>query len=105
MNSTTRAKLVELTGPHFENMADYDVVSQMMFPDIECMKGLMGDPFYQENVMPDDKNFADMSRTRLPSFLPSLNALTVGQNFDWVDQRRREGWKGCPEYLKVDEML
>ncbi len=72
MNSTTRAKLAELTGPHFENTADYDVVSQMMFPDVKCMKGLMGDPFYQENVMPDDKNFADMSRTRLLSFLPSL---------------------------------
>ena len=69
MNSTTRAKLVELTGPHFENTADYDVVSQRMFSDVDCMKGLMGDPFYQENVMPDDKNFADMSRTRYVELL------------------------------------
>jgi hypothetical protein len=64
MNATTRPILTAITGPHFTNTADYDVVSQMMFPDIECLTKMLADPFYQQNVMPDDRNFADMERTR-----------------------------------------
>lgn len=64
MNPSTRPLLHEITGPHFANTADYDVVSQMMFPDMECLTTMLADPFYKENVMPDDKNFADMERTR-----------------------------------------
>lgn len=64
MNPTTRAQLEILTGPHFENAADYDVVSQMMFPSMEHFTSMLADPFYREHVMPDDKNFADMSRTK-----------------------------------------
>lgn len=64
MNSTTRGALTEITGPHFTNAADYDVVSQMMFPNVECFTSMLADPFYKENVMPDDANFADMSRTK-----------------------------------------
>jgi len=65
MNSTTRPVLAEITGPHFTNTADYDVVSQMMFPKVEDFTRMLADPFYKENVMPDDKNFADMSRTKM----------------------------------------
>lgn len=64
MNSTTRPLLAAITGPHFTNTADYDVVSQMKFPDVECFTKMLADPFYRENVMPDDVNFADMSRTK-----------------------------------------
>lgn len=35
MNSESRPILQEITGPHFSNTADYDVVSQMMFPKME----------------------------------------------------------------------
>jgi len=68
MNATTRPILTAITGPHFTNTADYDVVSQMMFPDIECLTKMLADPFYQQNVMPDDRNFADMERTRYVNF-------------------------------------
>ena len=64
MNNTTRPMLAEITGPHFTNTADYDVVSQMRFPDMECFTSMLADPFYREKVMPDDANFADMARTR-----------------------------------------
>ncbi len=64
MNPTTRGLLSSITGPHFTNTADYDVVSQMMFPDVDCFTKMLADPFYREQVMPDDANFADMSRTR-----------------------------------------
>ncbi len=30
---------------------------------------MLKDPFYQEKVMPDDKNFADMSRTTYATHL------------------------------------
>lgn len=65
MNSTTRPMLAEITGPHFTNTADYDVVSQMMFPDMECFTSMLADPFHKEKVMPDDANFADLSRTKM----------------------------------------
>ncbi|KAF7512303.1 hypothetical protein GJ744_001871 [Endocarpon pusillum] len=65
MNSTTRPLLTSITGPHFTNTADYDVVSQMKFPTVECFTQMLADPFYRENVMPDDANFADMSRTKM----------------------------------------
>lgn len=71
MNPTTRGNLTEITGPHFTNTADYDVVSQMMFPSVECFTKMLSDPFYKENVMPDDKNFADMSRTKYVNFIGS----------------------------------
>jgi EthD domain len=70
MNNTTRPILTEITGPHFTNTADYDVVSQMMFPDVECFTSMLADPFYKENVMPDDANFADMSRTKYGKPVP-----------------------------------
>jgi hypothetical protein len=65
MNSQTRPLLTQITGPHFTNTADYDVVSQMMFRNVESFAAMLADPFYKENVMPDDKNFADMGRTRM----------------------------------------
>lgn len=68
MNSTTRPMLAEITGPHFTNTADYDVVSQMMFPDMECFTSMLADPFHKEKVMPDDANFADLSRTKYAFF-------------------------------------
>ena len=65
MNPTTRPLLAQIVGPHADGLtADYDVVSQMMFPSMEHFKNMLADPFYKENVMPDDKNFADMSRTK-----------------------------------------
>lgn len=64
MNSTTRPILTKITGPHFTNFADYDVVSQMVFPDIDRFTSMLDDPFYKEHVQPDDKNFADMGRTQ-----------------------------------------
>ncbi len=70
MNSSTRPILTQITGPHFTNTADYDVVSQMMFPSVECFTSMLADPFYKENVMPDDVNFADMSKTTYDSCSP-----------------------------------
>jgi EthD domain len=70
MNNTTRPILTEITGPHFTHTADYDVVSQMMFPDVECFTSMLADPFYKENVMPDDANFADMSKTKYAKPVP-----------------------------------
>lgn len=88
MNSITRAQLAEITGPHFTNTADYDVVSQMMFPSVECFTNMLSDPFYRENVMPDDKNFADMSRTKYvcPAYLLN-NKLILKQGCRWAGSR------------------
>lgn len=69
MNTHTRPLLKQIAGPHADNlMADYDVVSQMMFPSMQCFTDMLNDPFYKEHVMPDDKNFADMERTRYVMF-------------------------------------
>jgi EthD domain len=101
MNSTTRPILTEITGPHFSNTADYDVVSQMMFPDVECFTSMLADPFYKENVMPDDTNFADMSRTKygltsLPMYLHEgggvlttmmRNRMSIG----WIEDIVKDG--------------
>lgn len=65
MNPTTRPLLAQLVGPHAGGLtADYDVVSQIMFPSMEHLTRMLNDPFYIENVRPDDQNFADMSRTK-----------------------------------------
>ncbi len=80
MNSTTRPLLTSITGPHFTNTADYDVVSQMTFPNVECFTQMLADPFYREKVMPDDVNFADMSRTRY--VICSFSKLRSG-NGNW----------------------
>jgi EthD domain len=85
MNSTTRPVLTQITGPHFANVADYDVVSQMMFPDVECFTSMLADPFYKENVMPDDVNFADMSRTKYAVPLPSKHGFCALTDFDWIE--------------------
>ena len=81
MNSTTRPILTQITGPHFANVADYDVVSQMMFPDVECFTSMLADPFYKENVMPDDVNFADMSRTKYALLSPRKQAVCPSTDF------------------------
>ena len=65
MNPTTRPLLSQIVGPHADGLtADYDVISQIMFPSMEAFTAMLADPFYKESVMPDDKNFADLSRTK-----------------------------------------
>jgi hypothetical protein len=39
----------------------------MTFPSIKIFTAMLADPFYGENVVPDDANFADMSRTKYVS--------------------------------------
>jgi EthD domain len=48
MNASTWPILTAITGPHFTNTTDYDVVSQMMFPSLENFMAMPADPFYKE---------------------------------------------------------
>lgn len=43
---------------------DYDGVAEFTLPDIKCFERAREDPFYQEKVAPDERNFFDWSDAR-----------------------------------------
>jgi hypothetical protein len=42
--------------------ADYDMITQIHFQDIQSFVNFRDDPFYKEKVMPDHDVFADPGR-------------------------------------------
>jgi hypothetical protein len=58
-SETTRANMERIFDPQFSNIASYDSVIQIVFPDIECFVRMKADPYFKEKVGPDHENFAD----------------------------------------------
>lgn len=61
----TRANMDRIFDPQFANIAQYDSVIQIVFPDIECFVRMKADPFFKENVGPDHENFADTKASQM----------------------------------------
>ena len=61
--------MAQLFDAHMVKIADYDCFSQVVFKSIEDYKRMKDDPWYQEKLMSDHLNFADLQRS---SYVQSL---------------------------------
>ncbi|KAF1811961.1 hypothetical protein P152DRAFT_398042, partial [Eremomyces bilateralis CBS 781.70] len=75
--SKTRPMMAKLYDPQFSNIADYDVIVQIVFKDIEDFVRMKADPIFMKNVTPDHENFADTKRSK----------MTIG----WISQFVKDG--------------
>jgi hypothetical protein len=55
----TRSLMAQLRDDQFRNDAEYDIITQIRFPDIQCFVNFRNDPFYKEKVMADHDRFTD----------------------------------------------
>lgn len=62
--SETRAKIELVMDLQFVNVAPFDIVTQIQFPDIQCFINFREDPFYKEKVMPDHNVFTDPEKVQ-----------------------------------------
>lgn len=60
--STTRSLMAQIRDAQFQNDADYDMVTQIRFPDIKNFVNFRNDPFYKKKVMSDHDHFTDPER-------------------------------------------
>lgn len=49
----------------FIQVSEYDIITQIRFPDIQCFLNFKDDPFYKEVVAPDHDVFTDPQRVFL----------------------------------------
>lgn len=61
----------------FTQQLQYDVITQIRFPNIQCFMSFRNDSFYKETVMPDHAVFTDADKT----------FITVG----WVEDHIVDG--------------
>lgn len=55
----------QLFDPQFANIAPYDCVVSVVFPDIECFVRMKADPYFKQTVGPDHEKFADTKRSQM----------------------------------------
>jgi hypothetical protein len=60
--SATRALLAQILDGWYQNDADYDIITQIGFPDIQNYINFRDDPVYKEKVEPDHYTFTDPER-------------------------------------------
>ena len=58
----TRSLMAQIRDDQFQNDAEYDIITQIRFPDIQCFVNFRNDPFYTEKVMADHDRFTDPDR-------------------------------------------
>ncbi|RMD39350.1 hypothetical protein DV735_g5785, partial [Chaetothyriales sp. CBS 134920] len=73
----TRSLMAQLFDAHMVKIADYDCFSQVVFRSLDDYKRLKEDPWYQEKLMNDHLNFADLQRS----------SMTIG----WIEEYVRDG--------------
>ena len=54
----------QITGPLFDNMADYDCIVLACLKDVDNFVRMEADPYYKEKGMPDHEIFADTERSK-----------------------------------------
>ncbi|KAL1835949.1 hypothetical protein VTK73DRAFT_5252 [Phialemonium thermophilum] len=60
--SATRAQVARVMDPQFIQSIDYDIITQIRFPDVQCFVDFRADPFYKDRVAPDHDVFTDPER-------------------------------------------
>ncbi|KAI0009449.1 EthD domain-containing protein [Xylariaceae sp. FL0662B] len=75
--SSTKPLIERVTDAQFFNNADYDMITQIRFPDIQCFVNFRNDPYYKEKVMADHHVFTD----------PEKQFMSVG----WVEDHIVDG--------------
>ncbi|CEJ94079.1 hypothetical protein VHEMI09633 [[Torrubiella] hemipterigena] len=63
-DSTTKGLLDQVMGGQqfFTNETNYDIITQVRFPDVQCWINFQNDPFYKEKVAPDHHRFTNPDR-------------------------------------------
>ncbi|OCL03380.1 hypothetical protein AOQ84DRAFT_302904 [Glonium stellatum] len=60
--SATRSLMAQIRDIQFQNDADYDMVTQIRFPDTQNFVNFRNNPFYKEKIMADHDHFTDPER-------------------------------------------
>jgi hypothetical protein len=58
----TRSLMAQVRDDQFRNDAEYDMITQIRFPDIQCFVNFRNDPFYTERIIADHDRFTDPDR-------------------------------------------
>ena len=60
--------MVQIAGPQFNNLADYDCIVTAVFPDVDNFVRMKADPYFKEKAMPDHENFPDTKRSQYVAY-------------------------------------